>query len=571
MFHRIAARTKAWLGRISPEEISRQHALLAEASGLRAVLTALTYGLSALMIPFPYVLACAVIDFGAERAGQRWLKGLDPARSHWTYAGTIGAIVLSQLAFCTMLALTYQVETPLAQAYAAGVMTLTLLQMASIRVIHLPYAAAGLVTSFIVALIAVTYDWQSRSGPAGLMFSYVALTAAAYFIYAIVQSNHNLHAGIARERAAAKVADLAKSRFLAQMSHELRTPLNAILGLGHVELAQHHSPASDERLRLITDAARGLAVMLDDILDMSAIDAGHLPIRPSPAHPKAELTTTAGLFQPLFQAQGLTLTVAICPDIPERAILDAQRLRQCLSNLLSNALKHTTEGSVAVSAQMDADNLLRICVSDTGPGIPPAESEHIFEPFRRGSSQQPGSGLGLSITRALARSMGGDLRLMPGSGGAQFCLTLALHPAPTTDTPARPQPVLPKDLNRFRVLVVDDIATNRLVAMAHLRLLGVQAEQASSGAEAVEAIRQNPPDLVLLDMNMPEMDGTATLKRIRTLPTRAARLPVIAMTADATDTHRRTYLAAGLDGYLPKPLTPESVSDILTRFLGTSV
>ena len=120
-------------------------------------------------------------------------------------------------------------------------------------------------------------------------------------------------------------------------------------------------------------------------------------------------------------------------------------------------------------------------------------------------------------------------------------------------------------------MAVDDIATSRLVAMAPLRLLGVQAEQASSGAEAVEAIRQNPPDLVLLDMNMPEMDGTATLKRIRTLPTRAARLPVIAMTADATDTHRRTYLAAGLDGYLPKPLTPESVSNILTRFLGTSV
>jgi CheY-like chemotaxis protein len=170
--------------------------------------------------------------------------------------------------------------------------------------------------------------------------------------------------------------------------------------------------------------------------------------------------------------------------------------------------------------------------------------------------------------------MGGDLRLLPGTGGAHFLLTLAVDcpdqsPAPQPKPPSSAE-VLGKDWASLRVLVVDDIATNRLVAKAHLRLYGVVTEEAASGAEAVEMIRLAPPDLVLLDMNMPGLDGTATLKRIRTLPSRAAKVPVIAMTADATEAHRRKYLDAGMDGYLAKPLTPEAVAEILSRFLGPS-
>lgn len=561
------AKLSAKLARISPEEISRQYLLLVEGAAQRAVLTGLVYAISALLIPLPLVLACAVMDFGGEWLGLRWMKGLVPAENPQRYIATLLAGMLSQLGFATALALCYQSPATLASPFAAGVLTLTMLQMASIRVIHQPYATTGLATAFAVAVLAVLNDWQSRSGPTGLVLSLIALAAAAYFVASIVKSNHALHAGIAHERATARMADQAKSRFLAQMSHELRTPLNAILGLGHAELAQATDPASQERLRLVTDAARGLAVILDDILDMSAIEAGHLPIRPTPCDPGHEIATATALYRPLFEAQGLEVSLHLSPDLPARTVMDSQRLRQCLSNLFSNALKHTTTGGVSLVADMK-DGRLAITFSDTGPGIPQAEAARLFQPFQRGAGDQPGSGLGLSITRELARSMGGDLLLLPSANGARFLLTLAVD-CPGEIPPPQPEPLpLPKDLSTVRVLVVDDIATNRLVAKAHLRLYGVATEEAASGAEAVVKIRLNPPDLVLLDMNMPGMDGTATLKRIRTLPSRAAKVPVIAMTADATEAHRRKYLEAGMDGYLAKPLTPEAVADLLSQFLG---
>lgn len=268
---------------IPPDELARQHRLLTDGAALRSVLTGLVYALAAFFVPLPVVLICAVVDFGSERLSLHWMKGLDPARTPRRYLATVGAGMLSQLAYALVLAFAYQSSLPLAQPFAAGVLTLTMLQMASIRIIHLPYAISGLSVTFAVGIGAVLYDWESRTGVAGLIISLIALSAAAYFIAAIVRGNHGLHAGIARERASAQMADQAKSRFLAQMSHELRTPLNAILGLGHAELAQATDPASQERLRLMTDAARGLAVILDDILDMSAIEAGICPSGPCPA------------------------------------------------------------------------------------------------------------------------------------------------------------------------------------------------------------------------------------------------------------------------------------------------
>lgn len=570
MFIALSQRLTRYLNRISPEEIERQHALLAEGYSRRGILTGLTYGLGALFVPLPYVVALAILDFGAERLGLVWLKGLNPLAQPLRYGGTLLSVMTSQLSFTAMLAMAYQSDTPLAQAFSAGVMALSLLQLASIRVVHLPYAAVGLGAAFLVSLVAITVNWQMRSGPTGLFLSYLALAAAAYFIYMIVHANHALHAGFARERVAARAADQAKSRFLAQMSHELRTPLNAILGLGYVELAQHHSPASDERLRLITNAARGLSVILDDILDMSAIEAGVLPIRAKTGNPVAEINAVVAMFQPLFQAQGLSLVLSLDPSLPTRVTMDTQRLRQGLSNLISNAQKHTTVGGLTINAKIQDGNILQIDLQDTGSGIPPSEAERVFQPFQRGNSDKPGTGLGLVITRSLARSMGGDLVLLPSDIGAHFRLTLAFTQAAAT---ARPEAKasLPPDLAGFQVLVVDDIATNRLVAKAHLRLLGVATDEASSGADALEILRKSIPDLVLLDMNMPQMDGIETLKRIRALPSRAARVPVIAMTADATDAHKRQYLAAGLDGHLAKPLTPEAVTEVLARFLGKSV
>ena len=554
---------------IQTEEITRQYRLLDEGGATRNILTFMVYVIGALMVPLPLVVLCCAVDFSAEWYGKRQMRGLDPSRQVWRYISTVLALCTSQLAYALALSFAFHSGLPLSQAFATGVMTLTMLQLASIRVIHLPYAAAGLATTFLVAFVALLVGWQTRAGLGGLIASLLAICLAVYFIYEVVRANHALHAGIARERETARLADLAKSRFLAQMSHELRTPLNAILGLSHAEMAEARDEASAERMRLVTDAARGLAVILDDILDMAAIEAGHLPIRPAACSPACEVNAAVDLYRPLFEAQGLSLALELAPDFPAQAVLDPQRLRQCLTNLLSNALKHTKTGGVRVLARADWP-WLDIIVADTGPGIPEAEAERIFQPFQRGTSGQPGTGLGLSITRALARSMGGDLLLLSSGQGARFHLRLRIATAtggaspPHSVTLAQP---LPEGQGAVRVLVVDDIATNRLVAKAHLRIHGLDTEEASSGEEAVEMIRQAPPDLVLLDMNMPDMDGIATLRQIRKLPSRAARVPVVAMTADATEAHRRRYLEAGLDGYLAKPLTPEAVAEIIARFL----
>ncbi len=578
LYGRITAGLSALLQGVSTEEISRQHKLLAAGAGRRAVLTALTYAMGAMFVPLPYVIGLAVLDYTAERYGLICLYKLEPAKAPLRYVASLLAIFASQLALSSMLALSYQHPAPLAAAFAAGTMTLTMLQMASIRVVHLPYAAVGLGTCFLLSVVAVTINWQTRSGPEGLFLSYLALAAAAYFIFAIVIANHDLHDGIARERDAAKAADRAKSRFLTQMSHELRTPLNAILGLGHAELAQARTPDSVERLRLVTDAARGLAVILDDILDMAAVEAGRLPVRPVVCNLASELTAVAALYRPLCHGQGLEFSLTLAPDLPAQAMLDTQRLRQCLSNLFSNALKHTTRGSVRMEARLDEGGHLAVTVSDSGTGISADMIDRLFEPFQRGVGDVPGNGLGLSISRSLARAMGGDLVLQRGKadadspgkpdGGAQFLLTLAL--GEVVDAPQvlahDPAPVAALTKGRV-VLVVDDIATNRLVARAHLALYGLTVTEAASGAAAVEMIRASAPDMVLLDMNMPGMDGLATLRQIRALPSRAAKLPVVAMTADATTGHRRTYLEAGLDGYLAKPLTPEAVAEVLSKHL----
>lgn len=566
----------ALIARQPADEIARQHALLSEGTGLRLFMTGLVYAVSAVYLPLWIVLTCAAFDFTCEIKGVKLMKGLQPAKSPWRYLGTLGAIAISEIAFCTVLALTFQVDTELARPFATGVLALTMLQLGSVRVIHLPYAQSGMAIALIFATGTILWDWQSRSGPGGLALSLICLMAATYFIFQLISANNALYRTSLRESVAARAADLAKSRFLAQMSHELRTPLNAILGLGHAERAAAQDAESRERLGLIVEAARGLGVILDDILDMSAIEAGRLPLRPATVQPAAEISSAVALFRPLFAGQGLDLALSLSPDLPPAASVDGQRLRQCLSNLLSNALKHTERGGARVTAAMEAAGLLAITVADSGRGIAESDLERLFEPFQRGPGVEGGTGLGLSISRALARAMGGDLVYLPSAQGATFRLTLRLDPAQAepaarpallADSLPAPGTVAPPQFAGKRVLVVDDIATNRLVAASYLRLFGLTVEESASGEEAVARITRSPPDLVLLDMNMPGLTGIETLQRIRRLPSRASRVAVIAMTADATEAHRQHYLASGLDGYLAKPLMPEALCAVLDRHL----
>lgn len=551
------------------DELTRQRDVLARDLSYRLLATMVAFGACAIFLPVHLIALFVGMNLLSETAAHRLM--LDPVRllRPGAYRLHLVLALLAQASFVLPSAFLWLLPDVFAKTLAIGMLTGSMLHVATVRAIHLP---TGLAAGLAIGLSIFGFNtilWVTEGDIPGFVIS--TLCAALFFGYFInaMLSNNRLHREAAAARVAAEATDAAKGRFLAQMSHELRTPLNAILGMGEALLRGTRDDVSRTRLSVLIASAEGLTTILDDILDLSAVQEGRVPIRPRNADPAAEIAATVALFRPRAEEAGLALRLDLAPDLPDCAAFDPQRLRQCLSNLLSNALKFTEAGQITVAARAEpagVGQLLRIEVADTGPGIPEADRDTLFQPFSTGTSVRPrqGAGLGLSISRTLARRMGGDLVLMQAPG-ARFALTLALAPRlpESTDTRTRPGTAL----SGLRVLVVDDIATNRLVAEAHLRALGIRTVQAASGRVALDWLAGEKSDLILLDMNMPDLDGLETLRHIRALPGSAASTPVIAMTADALPEQRERYLAEGLDGYLSKPLSTESLRQELQRVI----
>ncbi len=549
------------------EEVARQFSVADGMETDRRVLSFVAFMVPAAFLPLWLCALLFVLDTLTEVTGYRLMRGLDPPRQPRRYFAMLASYMTSQAIYCLVPVLCWQMADPMAKSYAVGMTMVSLIHITTVRTVHLPLALAGVgVTTFASALGNGWY-WVHVGNATGLLISTICILTTAYFSVVTMMSVHRLHDETLRESLAARAADQAKSRFLAQMSHELRTPLNAILGMGNAELAQAETSESSERMAILVQSARGLAVMLDDILDLSAVQAGQLPIRPKPLDLPAEIEATVAMFRQQVEDAGLTLRMTIHDSVPRYARLDGQRLRQCLSNLLSNAVKHTQHGLISVYAYEHQPGVLAIKVADSGPGVPEDLREKIFEPFYRGQFNVPGTGLGMSIARTLARRMGGEVTLLPSVSGAQFLLTLAVEPMTKADVPA-PQRLAETTLAGVRVLVVDDISTNRLVAGTYLRLLGAQLVEAGSGAEALAHVTgPHPPDIVLLDILMPEMDGLETLRRIRALGGALAHLPVIAMSADASLQSQTKRTGPQFDGQVDKPLSVEGLARVLLPLL----
>ena len=620
------------------DEIARQLDLLWRERWPRIVLTNLAYALCLVFIPLWIVLACALVNLATELLSMSLMRGLDPRLHPRRHRAVLLLNFMMELGFALAPVMVWHSESPYAKPFATGMVMMTLLQVATVRAMHLPIGLWGFTGVAVAVLPGNAAYWIGAGDVAGLVISTICILGALAYSLVALLSNYRLNAESATARRKALAGDRAKSQFLAQMSHELRTPLNAILGMGHAELRRNRDALSQQRLAVLMASAEGLSAILDDILDLTAIQEGRMPIRRQPIRPKREIEATVALFQPGVEAAGLILNTRIDDGLDERTMIDPNRLRQCLSNLLSNAIKHTAAGEIRVTAGRreagDGSAILQIEVADSGGGIPRHLHEVVFEPFcnapdlprplekpkvARPSRPEPrdlpparpaypvqSNGLGLSISRALARQMGGDLVILSAENdpqdaaetegrlqGAVFRLTVALAPLPgaeevpagsngeradglqpedasASDTlhPDQPDRRLP-DLG-LRVLVVDDIATNRLVASTYLRMLGASMIEAASGEEALTLLAGELPDLVLLDMNMPEMDGLETIRRIRSLPGPQGRVAVIAMTADALSEHRAAYLASGVDGYLSKPLNPERMAAEIAAVLARS-
>lgn len=371
---------------------------------------------------------------------------------------------------------------------------------------------------------------------------------------------------LADEKRRAEAADRAKSAFLANMSHEIRTPLNGVLGMADVLAETGLDDAQRRSVSLIRTSGDQLLAMLNDILDLSKVEAGQMTLERDPFALSEALNHVSALYQPQLQARGVAFELNIDPELGGvLRVGDRLRLVQVLGNLVSNAAKFTSAGRVEVHALpgASADEVI-FKVTDSGCGMNPDELARVFEPFAQADVSTTrrfgGTGLGLSIVMRLIDLMDGSLNAESVAGeGSVFTVRLPLPPAGQDGLQsgaARNLDAAETALAGLRALIVDDSETNRLVAAGLLRPLKASVRLAGDGAEAVEMAADGRYDFVLMDIRMPEMDGVSALKAIRaTQPD----LPVIAMTANVMDHQVRAYMAQGFDAVLAKPLRPETL------------
>jgi signal transduction histidine kinase/CheY-like chemotaxis protein len=539
----------AWVRSKPEDEIAAQYEVLRRFTLRRRALVTVAFSLGLAYQDLRVALAFWLLDTLFDSATLLCLRKLNPARSPGRYLLALGLNMGLAATFTGFPALSWLVEAPLAKAYALSLLLIALVHHATLRNIHLPLSVGASFAATVVALIANTLLWGQRGDYAELALTTLALTATTYYAGQIIRTMHRLQADLRRERKAARDANLAKTRFVAQLSHELRTPLNALIGLSEAERLMSPHPEAKARLDLIVTSAHELGALLEDTLDLSTIEAEGLTIRHSALNPVEQIELVARLYRPQFTESAMTLTLDFAPDLPPLIWADGRKLRQCLSNILSNALKYGRGGPVWICARAEAGDLV-LRITDSGPGVPPALGERIFEPFFRGQEDGRGTGLGLAISRRLARAMGGDLTLDHAPRGARFRLSLPLALPPEIRSESLPR------LEGRHVLVVDDLATNRMVASAYLRGLGLVPVEAASGPEAIERMRSLRPDVILLDLQMPGLDGARALARLRA-EHGPALPPVLAVSAEPANP------AEGFDGAILKPLSLDKLREAL--------
>lgn len=366
----------------------------------------------------------------------------------------------------------------------------------------------------------------------------------------------------------------AKADFLAHMSHEIRTPLNGVLGMLTMLSETRLDNQQQQLLMTASQSGEHLLGIINDILDFSKIEAGMMTLEHAAVPLRGMLEDIVSSMKGMADQKQLALTLDIDTDLPTALMLDALRVRQVLLNLISNAIKFTQRGSIRLNASR-RKQWLDIEVTDTGMGIPDAVKDSIFDAFNQADStisrRFGGTGLGLSITHKLVRMMGGTVSVRSEMGsGSTFTVSLPIEEAIARQS-SKGSPHSNASLKGFRVMLVEDNEVNQVIARHMLEKLGVKTFVCSGGQQAITALINDgvSVDLILMDLQMPGMNGYETTHRIRQISPEFEDLPIIAMTAHATDEHRQESMEQGMDEHISKPIKLDRLGSILRDFLIT--
>ncbi len=388
----------------------------------------------------------------------------------------------------------------------------------------------------------------------------------------------------ARARFEAEAANRAKSEFLANMSHEIRTPMNAILGYSELLSDPDLEHQRDEHLATIRRSGQHLLSIINDILDISKIEAGQLKIESVPCRLGEHVDGVVALLRPLASAKGLELSVEWCGDVPGIVRTDTTRLRQILVNLVGNAIKFTTQGGVGIqispvepppgAGARAGATLLQFSVRDSGIGMTPEQVSRLFKPFVQADASTTrcfgGTGLGLAISKCLAEMMGGTVRVESSPGiGSTFHATISVQGASEGDL-ASPASQAPAEANRslagLRILLVEDGPDNQRLISHHLTRAGASVDLAENGEAGITRVQGSGGyDVILMDMQMPVMDGYEASRRLRG---EGYRGPIIALTAHAIAGDRDKCIGAGCDDYATKPINRATLLSLCARWAG---